>query len=44
MIGIALGKLDINYKEKTQGEIEKNKNRVCSIITVSQLLNRLIIK
>ena len=30
MIGTALGKLDINYKEKKQNEIIKNKERVCS--------------
>ena len=30
MIGTALGKLSINYKEKEQNEIIKNKERVCT--------------
>ena len=30
MIGTALGKLDINYKEKEKNEVVKNKERVCS--------------
>ena len=30
MIGTALGKLDINYKEKEQNEVIKNKERVCT--------------
>ena len=30
MIGTALGKLDINYKEKEKNPVEKNSERICT--------------